>query len=1391
MTNNCFTADASFRHLFFIKGLTADTFYPDNGMRTNIEWLVFLELKRSGYERIVYLDKNNMLYVYDDESFSLLAGRKNTTTGTQNLGKQGLDFFGEEETETHTESDKPNHKEGKWQKTNHDIGILNMPETPLHLGSMKFEDAFAQCDAYMHDASIKTAIVIRDYDTTFRAYESQRGIGNGMSQLANRFKQELTVGYQRLDDNNENIMVFISSDRDLGSITNVEDQTFENKDVNLVEIACPNAMEIKNMLLYFRYTKGLQFSLRDIDLLALALHQAMTLKKPQVRIKALYKYLDQFAKTQKILSEEDCYRIVGVKKPVSAKEQLDELIGMENLKERILSYDVGKKDAHEIISGYSASRLQKDPVIVSVMRKNQMIHIVLTGNPGTGKTTAAKLIGQLFYEMGYLSSGHLVETDRAGLVAEYVGQTAIKTRNKVMEALGGVLFVDEAYALSRSDTKGDFGQEAIDTLVKCMDEFKGQFILVVAGYETPMKEFLDKNEGLASRFGRNHIHLEDYTPKEMKQILSLHVRKAGYVFSDELNEKMDDFCENWVNQAAENWGNAREATNLVDTMHNLFLKDPGHTYQKINNQTFGVLEERHIPEDQLELFVPIAQSREEVLRQFHSMIGLQSVKDRIDSIRNVLLVSGGHSTKPIHYRFEGSAGTGKTTVARYMGKILRNLGMLKRGHTVEYTATTLMSEMNKGKSFEEIADKALNGVLFIDEAYQLINYATGRTALDALLPYMENHNHDICVILAGYPEDMEKLIAYNDGFQSRFDSPIVFDHYTPKELCEILLGMLKSYGYSYDSVFEENALRVLTGYIPRISKDSKFGNARYIRDAFMPSCIDAQSKRLIATYGEVNIPEEERRMLRGNDFAGNLLGYTKTKIHQDGQKSAWEELNELVGFEDVKKKLQDLINLKQKAEKFHRPDFLDDHGLDWVLKGNPGTGKTMIAKLIGKVFKEEGILPKGHVIVAKRQDLVGAVIGETEKKTQKLIDDAMGGILFIDEAYTLSSAGSTNDFGPIAINVLLEQMSDHKGEFSVICAGYPDEMDAFLSTNPGLKSRFANEIILEDYTAEELVSIFESKCKEKDFTVDEGLKPQLLQYFRNRIARKEKYFGNGRAAANLFDSMKDQWASDMYATECHLTDAYFTEEDRKYLVSSGSKRENTSKQVFADHAYSSTYPIDRNTMREPDETFHFDQKDYLKQTDAVVFVENTKKDGEGCGTGSIITRDGKILTCHHVVKDAEKLRVRLRTTQFGIETTIWKDATVVWCDEKLDAAILAMEIGNYPVIPLQPKHTQCIPGDDVYHWGYPFGDGLNDSLEDLNPTLFKGSIGSLQTKHEISRISVNMEAKSGCSGGPVFSKEHGYMVGILCGSQIKSNQSLVEELNYILPVQEIWNIIQS
>ncbi|MGO5145244.1 AAA family ATPase [Catenibacterium mitsuokai] len=199
-----------------------------------------------------------------------------------------------------------------------------------------------------------------------------------------------------------------------------------------------------------------------------------------------------------------------------------------------------------------------------------------------------------------MESGHVVEVNRSQLIGEYIGQTAIKTADYIQKAMGGVLFIDEAYTLKRSDDNDhDFGQEAIDTLLKAMDQHKGKFIVVAAGYPKEMDTFINSNPGLQRRLTEK-IHIEDYTAEEMYEILLLHAKKNSVKFSDELLQKLPNFCENWVNSADEKWGNAREAVVLINHMIRNWKKDADAKSIVEDGQTIEILEEKHIPETLLD-----------------------------------------------------------------------------------------------------------------------------------------------------------------------------------------------------------------------------------------------------------------------------------------------------------------------------------------------------------------------------------------------------------------------------------------------------------------------------------------------------------------------------------------------------------------------------------------------------------------------------------------------------------------------------------------------------------------------------------------------------------------------------------------------------------------------
>lgn len=252
--------------------------------------------------------------------------------------------------------------------------------------------------------------------------------------------------------------------------------------------------------------------------------------------------------------ENDIPAPAGEEKPeTDPMEDLNELIGLTGI----------KHDVRELYDFTKIQKLRKDAGMKTVPVS---MHLVFTGNPGTGKTTVARILARLYKQIGVLSTGQLVECDRSGLVAGYVGQTAVKTQKKIEEAMGGVLFIDEAYSLARSADQGtDFGQEAIDTILKAMEDHRDEFVVIVAGYTKPMETFIHSNPGLQSRFNK-FIEFPDYTVDELLAIFDLNCRKYEYVPDPEAREQVKTLLMLRKAQMPENFANAREVRNLFETI---------------------------------------------------------------------------------------------------------------------------------------------------------------------------------------------------------------------------------------------------------------------------------------------------------------------------------------------------------------------------------------------------------------------------------------------------------------------------------------------------------------------------------------------------------------------------------------------------------------------------------------------------------------------------------------------------------------------------------------------------------------------------------------------------------------------------------------------------------
>lgn len=234
----------------------------------------------------------------------------------------------------------------------------------------------------------------------------------------------------------------------------------------------------------------------------------------------------------------------------SLLEELDSLIGLQSVKQEVRNLI----NLLKIIELREKNGLKAPPVTK---------HFVFTGNPGTGKTTVARLLSKIYCSLGILSKGHIVEVDRSGLVAGYMGQTAIKVKEVVDKAIGGVLFIDEAYALSNETPGGDFGQEAIDTLVKAMEDHRDNLIVIVAGYPDLMEKFISSNPGLKSRFQKT-LHFEDYNALELYHVFNRFCRLNDYKLSPEASDYLMDCLHNYTTHKTKDFGNARDMRNFLN-----------------------------------------------------------------------------------------------------------------------------------------------------------------------------------------------------------------------------------------------------------------------------------------------------------------------------------------------------------------------------------------------------------------------------------------------------------------------------------------------------------------------------------------------------------------------------------------------------------------------------------------------------------------------------------------------------------------------------------------------------------------------------------------------------------------------------------------------------------
>lgn len=594
------------------------------------------------------------------------------------------------------------------------------------------------------------------------------------------------------------------------------------------------------------------------------------------------------------------------------------------------------------------------------------------------------------------------------------------------------------------------------------------------------KEFVDylrQDDHLYYRFFAHRIILRPMTVEEVIQDTLSGIQREQLKTTLPFREELEKYIKKIYPSA-----DLKDSSFVQDLLNRILV-----SYYTFENN--GVISDRCIP------FYRKPRSYEAISEQLNRLVGLDQVKKEFHNLYKLSADTFNKNKQRLHFAFVGNPGTGKTTVANLTAELLFSMGLIRRNKIVVVAPTDVVS-IYKGKSgqlMQEKINEAQGGVLFIDEAYFLIpssseSSSPQKQCLEVLLQEMEKHPDNLSVIFAGYEEEIQQLLKSNPGLDSRVPYRFKFEDYSTEELLQIFLNLAAK----ENMTLEKGAYGIMLERLALAKTEENFGNARTVANIY---------QQLKSRWAD---QEREERVITAEDIRATM----PIPIHTN--------LDSMIGLESVKRELVKFES-RIKYIKFLKEQDLSVPvpNMHMMFTGNPGTGKTTVAKKIADCLYHIGILKTNKLVVAERKDLVSEVIGGTAQKTNKMITKALNGVLFIDEAYSLYKGENTKDFGTEAIETLITAMEEHKDRLVVVFAGYQEEMGIFQKANPGISSRIGFTFHFPDYSPEELTQMFFMKMEQQKFSVAANAKEKVhkvMSYFSVM-----ENFGNGRFVDRVID----------------------------------------------------------------------------------------------------------------------------------------------------------------------------------------------------------------------------------------------------------------------------------
>ncbi len=784
-------------------------------------------------------------------------------------------------------------------------------------------------------------------------------------------------------------------------------------------------------------------------------------------------------------------------------------------------------------------------------------NFVLTGNPGTGKTEIGRHIANILYEEQLLPTSKLVCVGKSDLTSSLVAGIPHAVMECADRAEGGVLLIDEAPQLADEDgglNNEGSGPEIVQTLNRIMTDPTRHICVVLTGYKDGMEKLFAIDPGFRSRFGGNEIHIEDYKPKllrkifvnKLKNLKGLSFTLSSDIYdgelSDDITQPIDNYMEHlYLKRDRRTFGNARDMTTLARTIAGIAVSHDREVILKEDFYGDAPFTEKNTDGDidkvDEKWFEPVNSSdsmeqlKKDILEKY---VGLEYLVKRFEQIQQRVEESralGADSDKMRMKSFVlvGVPGSGKDVVANLLGRLLRAINVLNCPDIITKDGNDLASKyvggsIEEAKSWVKEAQER-NALLFINEAHQLCNeHFDGKGALRTFIAPMTNKTQFISAF-AVYPDELESFYKLDAGLESRLEV-IKLPEYDDVQLFEIFKVMCKKKNRSCT----DEVLDIMSKVCVRLYRERQktSGSARQLE-----TLLGEMDDRRIERCNKENIPvtvtlddgtkvlNEQRRIFVKDDIPKKYLERLPERGCMDKQVSDFEEIqhkleNEVVGRAGLVEHFRRLSNSALEARAFNkkfRPYPI-------ILVGNPGSGKTMIGRLLSELFNVLGVVrtPVPHTFDASAitSSYVNGVRGRAEEEVKKAREK--NALLFVDEAHQLIDQAD----GKGGMQALISPMNDPENPIVVVFAVYKNRLDEFRKLDDGLSRRVAI-IELEDYTGPELKQIFGFMAKKGGVLISDNLDKKLDEVCEYLAQRQKVDVSNGNAG--LMERMLDDMNS--------------------------------------------------------------------------------------------------------------------------------------------------------------------------------------------------------------------------------------------------------------------------